>query len=86
MKQLDMVKQADDRRVNLMYWVIGGVFVVLALPGSVFLYMMFSGTLGQQELAVALLVNSGIAVAGYGVISAALRGLKSLFSRRIDKN
>lgn len=81
-RRLELDDAADRHRVALATRTMIGILAVVPVPLALVLYMVFWGTVPQREMALAILTTGGIAVAGFGVLSAVSRGVKALFNRR----
>ena len=77
--QLD--DDADKRRTRLVGRVLLGCFLVIAVPLALFLYMVFWGSAEQRESAMSIIRTGGIALAGYGVITALIGASASIVKR-----
>lgn len=74
--------EADQRRVQLANRTLAGIVALIAIPLALFLYMAFWGDETQRGIAMSVMTTGGIAIAGFGVIHAVSRGIRTLLARR----
>ncbi|MCY3822231.1 MAG: hypothetical protein OXH52_23255 [Gammaproteobacteria bacterium] len=73
---------ADQRRIKLANRMLIGIASVVAIPLALILLMAFWGDETQRGIAMSILTTGGIAIAGFGIIHAGSRGIRTLLARR----
>jgi len=80
-RRIELDNAENHRRFVLTNRIFLGVFVVVAIPLGLLIYMVFWGDEVQREHAITILTTGGIAVGGYGVTTAFAGAVKGLLRR-----
>ena len=81
-QRIELLDEADQRRIKLAGRVLSWGAILIAIPAALFLYMVFFGNEAQSGNALSIIEKLGIGVAGYGVLSALIRGARAIANRR----
>ena len=81
-QRIGLLDEADRRRIKLIGRILSWGTILVAVPAALFLYMVFYGNEAQSSNALAIIEKLGIGVAGYGVLSALIRGARAVANRR----